>query len=112
MIINRMSNEKKHIKKVIKYYKKRDEEIISMYRNLDFDDYDTCDSNDDFNQKYNTCYLKVDFRKENDENYYSTIWFREYEEEDEDDNKSYSIISEKVELPTIVIKEPETIEYC
>lgn len=107
-----MSNENKHIKKVIKYYKKRDEEIISMYRNLDFDDYDTCDSNDDFNQKYNTCYLKVDFRKENDENYYSTIWFREYEEEDEDDNKSYSIISEKVELPTIVIKEPETIEYC
>ena len=100
---------KQHIKKVIKYYQNKNEKIISIYRNLDFDDYDTCDSNDDFNQKYNTCYLKVDFRKQNDDNYYSTIWFREYE--DEDDNKSYSIISEKVELPTIIIKEPETIEY-
>ena len=104
-----MSSEKKHIKKVIKYYQNRDEKITSMYRNLDFDDYDTCDSNDDFSQKFNTCYLKVNFRKQNDENYYSTIWFREYE--DEDDNKPYSIISEKVELPTIFIKEPDTIKY-
>ena len=104
-----MASEKQHIKKVIKYYQNKNEKIISIYRNLDFDDYDTCDSNDDFNQKYNTCYLKVDFRKQNDENYYSTIWFREYEEDE--DNKSYSIISEKVELPTIIIKEPETIEY-
>ena len=104
-----MESEKKHIKKIIKYYEKRNETITSIDRILDFNDYDMRDSNDDFSQEYYTCYLKVEFRKENDDNYYSTIWFREYE--DEYDNKSYSIISEKVELPTIFIKEPETIEY-
>lgn len=104
-----MESEKKHMKKIIKYYEKRNETITSIDRILDFNDYDTCDSNVDFSQKLNTCYLKVEFRKENDDNYYSTIWFREYE--DEYDNKPYSIISEKVELPTIFIKEPETIEY-
>lgn len=104
-----MENEKKHMKKIINYYEKRSETITSIDRILDFNDYDMRDSNGDFSQKYNTCYLKVEFRKENDDNYYSTIWFREYE--DEYDNKPYSIISEKVELPTIFIKEPETIEY-